>query len=403
MDGEKLFLILDIDGVLLESNGYRCACIDTVNNFLECMGQPDLSIDRTVCDDFEISGIAAEWDMVPLMLAAFISWYIGSGGTIPDNGVFPPDCGNIRLADNTEFRKMLLETAGEYKAVLDPDKTVIDAVRDAFENGKIPGLRSLADLPFAGRFFRNTLDPLKSPFFAQLMCRILGSEVYSSFYGMESPLECGSYLETKDRLLISDHYRELLPEISGGPVFPVVMTYRPTKLPVWDGNNLPLYYVNTPEGDCAMRLIGWTDGRVPMIGGGGVSYIEDKYGLRREFFVKPHPFHALASVMMALCHDEIRALETAAALCVSDPEKNPNPAADILPPGTPVRLAVFEDSVSGVTCVRNAVRCLCDWGYPAEAVLCGIRTSPGKTNRLLYAGAKIYPDINAALKAVLDR
>ncbi len=403
MDGEKLFLLLDIDGVLLESRGYRLAYLDTVNDLLSRMGQPDLSIERTVADAFEVSGIPAEWDMVPLTIAAFVSWYIELSGDTPDSGAFPPLCGSVRLTDNAAFTEMLLARIEEYKGVLDPGLTVIDAVRTAFEGGRLPGLRFLADAPFAGRFFNETLDPVKSPLFANLMCRILGSEVFASFYGLTVPIECGSYLETKDIPLISDHYRTLLPEISGNGVYSVVMTYRPTRLPVWDGNNKALYYVNTPEGDCAMQLIGWTDGRIPMIGAGGISYIENKYGLRREFYVKPHPFHALASVMMALCGDELRALETAAALCASDPEKDPDPAAELLPKGSALRLAVFEDSVSGIMCVRNAARRLSEWGYSAEAVLCGIRTTPGKTNRLLYAGAKIYPDVNTALKAVIDR
>ncbi len=401
MEQKKQIFLLDIDGVLLESHGYRQACLDTINDFLGRMGQPELSIDRTVPDALEAGGIAAEWDMVPLTLAAFVDWYIGQSGDVPDADVFPPRCGKKVPADQAAFRQMLLDRAAEYRAVLDPGKTVIDAVRNAFVSGKIAGLRHLAGTPLGERFFTDTLDPVKSPFFAQLMCRILGSELFASFYGLEPPVSCPSYLVTKDRLLISDHYRNLLPEIPAETALPVIMTYRPTRLPVWDGNNKALYYVNTPEGDCALRLLDWADGRMPMIGAGGISYIEDKYGLRREFFVKPHPFHAAASVMMALCRDELRALETAAALCLSDPEKDPNPAAEILPPGTNLRLVVFEDSVSGIICTRNAARLFRDWGYPAEAVLCGIKTTQGKTNRLLYEGAKIYSDINSALKAVL--
>lgn len=403
MTQEKSFLLLDIDGVLLESHGYRLAYLDTVNDFLARMGQPDLSVDLTIPGAFEDSGMSAEWDMVPLTMAAFVSWYLESGGEISGPGEFPPRCDRIRLTDQAAFQQMLLERIREYRAVLDPGMTVIDAVRTAFEAGKISGLQPLRGTALGERFFSGTLDPVKSPFFAQLMCRILGSEVFGSFYGMEAPVRCESYLVTKDVRLISDHYRDLLQEIFGGGYYPVVMTYRPTRLPVWDGNNLPLYYVNTPEGDCAMRLVGWTDGRIPMIGTGGISYIEDKYGLRRECYVKPHPFHALASVMMALCRDEIKALETAAALCCADPEKDPNPAAELLDTGTPIRLIVFEDSVSGMTCTKNAAARLREWGYDAEAVLCGIKTTQGKTNRLLYAGAKIYPDINAALKAVLGK
>ena len=61
------------------------------------------------------------------------------------------------------------------------------------------------------------------------MCRLLGSETFAEFYGMAAPLECDSYLAVKDRLLVSDHYRKLLPELYPR-AYPVVMTYRPTRL-----------------------------------------------------------------------------------------------------------------------------------------------------------------------------
>ena len=48
MKDGKLFLVLDIDGVLLEAQGYRLACMDTINDFLAQMGQPGLSVDREV-------------------------------------------------------------------------------------------------------------------------------------------------------------------------------------------------------------------------------------------------------------------------------------------------------------------------------------------------------------------
>ena len=83
MSGNKLVLLLDIDGVLLEAHGYRLACIDTINHLIAQMGQPELYIDRGITDAFETVGIRAEWDMVPLTIAAFTNWYIEQSGQIP--------------------------------------------------------------------------------------------------------------------------------------------------------------------------------------------------------------------------------------------------------------------------------------------------------------------------------
>ncbi len=400
MNKEKLFLLLDIDGVLLESHGYRDAYLDSANDFLNRMGQPDLSIDRRIADAFEGNGINAEWDMLPLTIAAFTDWYCVKTGKVPAPGTFPPDCGEVRLTNAEEFRETLLADIAEFASLLDPKYLVMDALYRAYNAGKGNGLKMLWQLPIRERFFINTLS-LSNPLFAGLMTRILGSETYTSFYGTEAPLRCPSYLVTRDRRLISDQYRTFLPGIAGKGVFPVVMTYRPTKLPGSGGNQSGSYFVNTPEGECALQVLGWTDGRIPMIGGGSLCYIEEKYGLRREYYVKPHPLHALASMMYGLCGDEVKALEIARGLCELKPGKDPDPASGYLEPGESIRLAVFEDSVTGIRCAVNAAGVLRDWGYSVKTVLCGIRTTEVKNNRLLYAGAVLYPDINAALEKVL--
>ena len=104
---EKNFLVLDIDGVLLEAYGYRLACIDTVNDFLKQMGQPSLFIDRTTPDIFEASGVTAEWDMIPLILAAFVNWYYLLFPSDPPCAEFPAVLGSGKINDNAAFHKML--------------------------------------------------------------------------------------------------------------------------------------------------------------------------------------------------------------------------------------------------------------------------------------------------------
>ncbi len=400
MAESPLFMLLDIDGVLLEAHGYRDACVDTINDLLRQMGQPGLSVDRSLTDAFEARGISAEWDMVPLTLAAFTDWYCSLTGVRFADAAFPPDCGAVRITDQSAFREMLERMVDEYIGLLDPELNVIDAIRMAYENGAADGLKILRGMPLWRTFFTNTLDPESSPYFRQLMCRLIGSAEFENFYGMPTPVSCEPYLVTRDLPLISEHWRTLLPELSGKEAFPVVMTYRPTRLPVMEGNNKALYYVNTPDGECALRLLGWTDGRIPMIGSGSLCYIENKYGVRREYYVKPHPFHAMASMLRTVC-DEMTALETARLLCELDPEKDPNPAAEILSPRKKIRLSVFEDSATGIESMKNAADVLRSWGYAVEELICGIMTTGEKNQKLIGAGAVLYPDVNAAFDAVL--
>ncbi|MBR6088569.1 MAG: hypothetical protein IKP86_01455 [Anaerolineaceae bacterium] len=403
MDNEKVFLMLDIDGVLLEARGYWLSCVDTINDFLSKMGQNALSVDESIHDAYDSSGITTEWDMVPLTLAAFVNWYCEVSGTVPEEGAFPPYCGEFQIGENESFRKMLLEQIRVYSGMLDPDDTCINAIYHCLQKHNGGELKYLWDLPYRDRFFVDTLDPWRSPCFAALMTRVLGSRIFRDFYGMEAPFACDSYLETEDRLLISEYYRKLLPEIHRFNIFPAIMTYRPTKLPENDGNFGSSYFVNTPEGESALDLLGWDDRKVPMIGAGSLCHIEDKYGLRRENYVKPHPFHALASFAISLCHDEIRALETARVLCESDPERSPSPVSEWLSPGENLTLVVFEDSLSGIRSVRTAAEVLKKWGYNAKAEVCGIRTTEKKAALLKSEDVSIYPDVNSAFDIIFER
>lgn len=401
MNKEKLFLILDIDGVLLESQGYRLACIDTINHFLQKMGHPNLNIDRTITDIYEASGITAEWDMVPLTLAVFVNQCLEkeSNQILPDT--FPAPIGTPGSYDNDSFRKILSEKIALFSQMLNPDETPINAIYHALSESNGIGLDALWNSSLRDRFFIDTLDPRKAPFFAQLMNRLLGNCGYEEFYGLQAQVHCESYLETKDHLLISERYRRLLTDFDGEPVYPSVMTYRPTILPETDGNKGSRYFVNTPEGECALRLLGWSDGKMPMIGAGSLCYIEEKYDLRREYYVKPHPFHALAAILMGFRRDELLSLETARKLCELDPDTYISPLDGWFSKNEILHLAVFEDSVSGINSVKNAAGVLQKWGYKVKTDLCGIHSTEMKDDLLIKASAVLYKDINTALDAVL--
>ena len=400
MNHRKLFLILDIDGVLLEAEGYRAACVDTINHFIHLMGQKNLSITRETIDGFESSGIACEWDMVPLSLAAFVNWYCQKTGEIFSNSNFPPKCDKPLNCYNNEFRAMLLEKIREYASFLNDAETPINAIYHEYLRKNGEGLDVLWKQPFCDRFFVDTLNPWTSPFFAELMTRLLGKSSFESFYGIAAPLNCESYLETKDHLLISEYYRKLLPNLVEINIYPAVMTYRPSLLPE-KGNKESSYFVNTPEAECALRLLEWEDGKIPMIGGGSICYIEEEYNLRREHYVKPHPFHALASVLIAICKDEIQSLELARQLCEFDPGTQENPIKDLLSQEDHIELAVFEDSVSGIESIRNAVEILKKWKYDAKAICCGISSTDAKVAKLKKAGVMVYNNVNTAFDSVI--
>ena len=400
MNEEKQFLLLDVDGVLLDSRGYYLAYLNTATHFIHQFGQPEVEVVSDVWEAYLAEGITAEWDMVPLTLLSFLDMYYSDTGETPSTDCFTGACNSIRYTDRKEFTERLLSYIPKFGKLIVPNTLVFDGIRDALLNGSdaLPRLRGTDVLK---TMLADTLNPHTCPFFALLMTNLLGSATFRSFYGIEPPVEMVSLLETADKKLISEANRELLPTLPAQGIYPAVMTYRPTLLPrtEGDGNRSSAYFVNTPEGECALRLLGWDDGRIPIIGAGSLCWIEEKYQLPRETYVKPHPVHALSAMLYTLCGSETEALELARALCGDEPHADVSRVYELLPKSTPVRLSVFEDSVSGIGSCANAAEVLRKHGYTVRADLNGIKTTPAKNQRLLDAGATLYDNFNDAFDA----
>ncbi len=403
MNKEKQFLLLDVDGVLLESNGYRLSCLSAASHFIHCFGQPNITVENVVWETYEASGITAEWDMVPLILLSFLDIYYTDSGETPSPDCFNGGCRTICYNNQNEFTERLLRYIPKFREMVIPHTSVFFGIRDALLGGSdaLPKLRGTELLK---KMLTDTLNPRTCPFFAYLMTLLLGSETFRSFYGIEPPLDTPSLLETTDRKLISEENRVLLPALPANGIYPVIMTYRPTLLPRTEnsGNMDSAYFVNTPEGECALRLLGWDDGRMPVIGAGSLCWIEEKYQLMRETYVKPHPMHALSAMLYALCGSETEALELARVLCGDEPHTNVRRVYELLPRSTPLRLSVFEDSVTGISSCLNAAEVLRKHGYSVRTDLNGIKTTPKKNERLLESGAKLYDNFNEAFDACVN-
>ena len=60
-------ILLDVDGVLVQPDGYRAALRATFNHFIE----PHLDLQEETLTNLEKRGITSEWDMLPLLLASY--------------------------------------------------------------------------------------------------------------------------------------------------------------------------------------------------------------------------------------------------------------------------------------------------------------------------------------------
>lgn len=385
----KTFLLLDIDGVLLKSNGYDLAFLDTVHEVFAKLGQEHIRLQIRVSELFQAENISAEWDMAQICAASLYEFCAERNGIerIPEinSGKTLPRIGNTE--EFTPFLYQKIRLCGKYWT-----RDIADLYRD--RERIFPWIARTEAAKF---FLLDTLTP-KNEIFNRLLSRLLGAETFRSFYGVEPLIETESYLETKDEILISEKYRKLLseqhPEIRSS-----VMTYRPSRLPDEAGNKKSVYFVNTPEAECAMRFLGWTNGNVRCIGGGDLCYMEEKNHLKRETYCKPHPFHALSALLYAACGDRIAALETAQRFIAQDEKRDysENPGERILPVREPFRAAVFEDSPTGIESLKRMVPLMRKFGYQVESRFYGIYSMPEKAEQMRLLGAEIFSDVNAAL------
>lgn len=382
----RTFLLLDIDGVLLETNGYRAAYVDAANHFLEVMGQPHLRVDRHTAETFEAAGFAAEWDMIPLTIAFFLSFYL-------ENGIAPFE-DSVSLPAN-------LPPLGTKEAFRSYVSKKINAIRSLQDLSQVRAhisevLPAFAEKPLlTGLLLEGNLDPGHAPWFCYLECLLLGSDRYTETFGLQPPLICSSYLVEKDRRLLSDAWQKRLKT----EWLPVVMTYRPSLVPQELGNFSSKYAVNTPEAECAMSCLGWEDGAVPLIGCGTLTYMEETAGRPLGYYCKPHPVHALVSVLYAACGDLAKAVKCAE---LTEKEQADLPG-DILPKSEPIRIAVFEDSASGIRSAESCADILRSFGYRVELLKYGILSFEEKRSQLKGVADHLCMNINDALDDMEER
>ncbi|MHC1770895.1 MAG: hypothetical protein AB9907_04020 [Flexilinea sp.] len=403
---QQTFLLLDIDGVLLRPGGYRQSYIDTVNHFLCLFGQPHLSVNMQVAEKFEFAEIQAEWDMVPLSIAAFLEWYAENS---PDYSAFQSivNAENLPSAGTQEdFYEFLLKKIMDFSGVLTSiDIPALAVYKNCRQRQSASVLPCIWNDSILDEFLADSLNVYKSPFFRRLENTVLGSKVFMETFGFPAEENLISNLEKLDSPIISKEYREKLANLNENGHHAAIITARPNLLPESVSRETIQSHTILPEAETALRLIGWKKNEMITIGVGSLCYMEQKYNLPKDTLLKPHAYHSLAAILNTLCDNQLKALETAKK--VSDlwdrKDFTHNPMAGFLPEGSTIRLAVFEDSTSGIKSCMNAGVILNAFGYSVTTETYGIYTTDEKQALLTAINAEIFPDINRALDVFFSR
>jgi hypothetical protein len=380
-------LLLDVDNVLVNPLGYREATRQAADHFARALGQPPFNLTNDEIELMEAAGIASEFEMMPLWIGTMLAEAVEQRPDLAQGGV-DAALDAVRTAGLSLNRP---ETA-----------SLVDAVRDALGDGARPVEVVLNHLcahsveaahPLMVELLTENYTPA-SPTTRVFQHYVLGSERYEQTYGLPARFEAESALLAYDRPLLDGGMAErLLAGVEAGAFRAVIYTARPSLPPADAPDADPSGY--PPEAELAAELVGLSD--LPLIAGGRVSWLAQQVGRYVDDFIKPSPVQALAAIGTALSGGEAAALRAAYALVEN---------GELIPPldgliGEGAHITVFEDSLSGIHAVRNAVALLREAGANIAFEAVGIAPEGVKQDALVEIARRVAPDINTALAGFL--
>jgi hypothetical protein len=328
-------ILLDIDGVLVHPGGYRAALRATVHRFID----PDFEIREDLLTEFERRGISSEWDMSPLIIAAYWEDVLSRQPLTS----LPEDVS----AAAEQIRRQCKVKPPQRLSIPDFDLVVGQyPAETAFRAGCFPSI------PEALRrnLMTETRNFQKSKTFRAFQHFTLGSQHYEETYNLRAEFETESLLLKYDHPKVSDSTRAAFFQ-NGNRV--AAFTARPSH-PPREVIDATLGYA--PEAELALKLVGMMD--VPLMAFGKLEYIAAQYGLNPEIFVKPAPFHALAGTLAAWTGEELSALNAAYDWHGTG---KLNSRFGELPKS--FELVVIEDTMGGIRSVRAAGEVLQKAGF----------------------------------------
>jgi hypothetical protein len=182
----------------------------------------------------------------------------------------------------------------------------------------------------------------------------------------------------------------LLKASKSGEIKSVVFTARPSLPPHGIRDDTDNY---APEAELAVQMLGLEI--LPMIGYGRLQWLANKCGGDPNFLIKPSAVHALAAVGAAVSGDEEASLIGAYALV--EEGRLQQPFSDLA--NATLNVTVFEDSITGVKATQRGMEMLQAYGSKCQLTAKGIGVHPEKCAKLDKVGARVFPDVNAALLA----
>lgn len=397
----KHLFLFDVDGVLVDAQGYLRALQDTIGHFSRAMGLGDQSPSEREVRVFEANGLTSEWDSAPMCVMALLIARLRQTPLVQLPASWPDAFSTLAARPTpggsfprSDYAGLANQVGLRIQAGLSPARAVCAVLEGEMETDPrlTPARSTLAALSEA--LLGHTHDFYRAPMTRYFQHLVLGSQAIAKTYAVPPDFDSPPYLSLYDRPLLEPTARtQLHAHMADGQVRGVIYTLRPS-LPPADANTQTTGY--SPEAEMARALVGLES--LPLIGQGRLRWLALQTGEPLNELVKPSPVQALAAIGAAWSGQEGAALGAALRLHRTETLKPPLAGLE------PVTVHVFEDSPGGLRAVERGVEALRAAGALVSWQPYGV-VSPGspKAAALTEQGMPVYPSVNEAVMAALKR
>jgi hypothetical protein len=362
-------ILLDVDGVLVHPGGYRAALRATVRHFL---GE-QFEVHEDLLTDMEKRGIASEWDMAPLIIAA--AWTEQLIGQPMHDLPFDVSAAAHEL-------KHLSSVTGQFSI---PDFNLVDGQYPA-ESAFHAGYFDSIPLELRRSLLTTTRSVQASHTMRIFQHYTLGSANFEKTYQIPSEIETESFLLTHDRSMIDDRIRaKLLPH------HVVAFTARPSGVPREVAESVVGY---APEAELALKLVELEN--IPLLAFGKLEYLASHHYLDPATLIKPSPFQALAAILAAWTGDEWAALQA-----TNDWRESNSLNGLFMQLPKKFELIVVEDTMGGIRSVRSAGKILQQAGFDVHVHPVGLTSgNAAKAAAFEHAGAQHFENWDSLIQGI---
>jgi hypothetical protein len=397
MGDRVAIFIFDLDGVLIECNGYIRAFIETVKTIAQRMGLEEYAPETSSHALFGSGGVSSEWDMAAIWLAVLVEEIAKHFGTkeLPDN---LKDLWEKKLQFHLDRRPDFESLIIGLKRISIPGKSIAESVCQAAQEGSRLFEHS-KNHPLFKELLLTTRDVrhnLASSIFESI---VVGSEAYSKITHQPSFVNSISYLEKYDKPLITEMTRDHLIEVSKGQLSLAICTSRPSLAPAGMKDKSQDFF---PEAEIGIKMTHMEG--VPFFGWGGVQALAGQYNEEPDNLLKPQPVQMLASLAAALGNDAKESLIWAYHLWKHDQRVRRIPfSVDSLKKSLSheISLHIFEDLTTGLQAGAKARKILVNAGHRVDLHLWGISSHKEKVVALKKESAKVFSHVDQAVEQAL--